>query len=59
MLLFRGTVNDIPPAALETIKQNAQAARVETVTIDGANHIYAGHAAQAAAAIASWLETLS
>lgn len=46
-------------ADLETIRHAARAAaRVETRMFDGADHLYSGHEAEVAAALASWLDTL-
>ena len=44
-------------AELETIRQNASACpRVDTHLLEGADHVYWGRAAEAAALIAGWIE---
>ena len=55
-----GTVNDVGgEAELETIRRNARAApRVETHTVEGANHGYAGRLPQLAALLTAWAATL-
>ncbi len=59
LLAFFGTREQGGEGALETIRRQAHAARVDTQLIEDADHAYTTHEADVAGVIARWAATLS